>query len=201
MVKKSVESSLTADNECAICQTGSTVEKFVAPGMKSQLSTKLCLECKEKVNQHFLAETQDSNIVRAITWGVLAAAVGSAVWYFVAIWTGLEIGYLAIGLGLWIGLAVHFGSGKKKGRRLQIISLILTFLAIIIAKKLIFDYYLNDYLQGHLADFQDFVVGQKVSVSFFAVEFWQSVASIKGLLISLLGLVVAFVICAPRKLK
>lgn len=177
MTKTFTESNRVTSHDCAICQTGSTVEKFVAPGINNQLNGKLCLACKEKVNQYFLAETQNPNIVGAMIWGVLAAVVGSAAWYLVAIWTGLEISYVAIALGLWLGLAVHLGSGKKKGRRLQIICLILTFLAIIMAKKLLVD------------------------EPIFSLEFWRGVISIKGLFISFIGLVVAFVICAPRKLK
>lgn len=185
---------------CAMCQKEGTTDQFVTlQGNKGQ-SIYLCPECKQKANQTFNDETRNPNILLAIVAGAIAAAIGGVVWYFVAIGTGMEIGYISLGLGYIIGFGVYLGAGKKRGHQLQIIAALLAVISIIIIEKFIFDYFANDYVQSHLSEFPGFSAGQKISVSFFEPEFWKNFVSPIGLLIYAIGIYLAYKFPKPRKI-
>ncbi len=63
-----------------------------------------------------LQEIRDNqNLMMGLLGGVLAAAVGAAVWAVVTVFTGYQIGFMAIGVGLLVGFAVRlFGKGIDK---------------------------------------------------------------------------------------
>jgi hypothetical protein len=48
-----------------------------------------------------------SNIIMAIIGGAVAAVVGAAIWAAIAYLTGYEIGWIAIGVGALVGIAVR----------------------------------------------------------------------------------------------
>jgi len=198
--KITIGSEVGVKVNCAMCQKEGTTDQFVTlQGNKGQ-SIYLCPECKQKANQSFEDETKNPNILLAIVVGAIAAAIGGIVWYFVAIGTGMEIGYISLGLGYVIGFGVYLGAGKKRGHQLQIISALLAVVAIIVIEKFIFDHFLNEYIQNNPAEFPDFPVGQSISISFFEPEFWKSFVSPIGLLIYAIGIYLAYKFPKPRKI-
>jgi len=185
---------------CSMCQKQGTTNEFITlQGAKGQ-STYLCPDCREKTKQAFEAETKDPNIFLAILAGAVGAAIGGVVWYFVAIGTGREIGYISIGMGYLVGYGVHLGAGKKRGQRLQIIAALLMAVAIIVTEKYIFDFFLNDYIKNNPGEFPDIAPGEKVAVSLLEPELWKSFISPIGLLIYAFGIYIAYKFCKPRKI-
>jgi hypothetical protein len=65
-----------------------------------------------------------------VLFGLGAAAAGSAIYAAVAMITGLEIGLIAILVGIMVGKAVRAGSGGRGGRPQQITAVLLTYFAI-----------------------------------------------------------------------
>lgn len=185
---------------CSMCQKEGTTDQFITlQGNKGQ-NVYLCPECKEKANKSFEDETKNPNILLAIVVGAIGAVIGGVIWYFVAIGTGKEIGYISLGMGYLVGFGVYFGAGKKRGHQLQIIAALLAVVAIIVTEKFIFDYFLNDYVQSHLSEFPNLSPGQSISVSFFEPEFWKNFVSPIGLLIYAIGIYLAYKFPKPRKI-
>ena len=205
-MENSVQDKITIGSEvgktvrCSMCQKeGTTDQFFTLQGHKGQ-NVHLCPECKEKANQTFESETKNPNIILAVVLGSIGAVIGGLVWYFVAIGTGKEIGYISLGMGYLVGFGVHFGSGKKRGHQLQIISAFLVVVAIIMTEKFIFEYFLNDYVQNHLSEFPNISQGQLISIGFFEPAFWKTFLSPIGLFIYAIGIYLAYRFCKPRKI-
>ncbi len=185
---------------CSMCQKEGTTDQFITLQGNKGKNVYLCPECKVKANQAFEDETKNPNILLAVVVGAIGAAIGGVVWYFVAIGTGKEIGYISLGMGYLVGFGVYFGAGKKRGHQLQIIAAFLAVVAIIVTEKFIFDYFLNDYVQNHLSEFPNLAPGQSISVSFFEPEFWKNFVSPIGLLIYAIGIYLAYKFPKPRKI-
>jgi hypothetical protein len=83
-------------------------------------------------------EFSGSALVPAILGGLLAAIIGGAVWGGIAIFTGYEVGYVALGVGFLCGLGVVLFTGGKKGMPLQMIAVVTSVLGIVIGKYMSF---------------------------------------------------------------
>jgi len=77
--------------------------------------------------------TPASRALRALVLGSAAAILSAATWYAVIVWTGRELGLLAVGVGLLVGAAVRRGSFRRGGWRYQALAMALTYLAIVTA--------------------------------------------------------------------
>jgi hypothetical protein len=77
-------------------------------------------------------------LVPAILGGLLAAIIGGAVWGGIAIFTGYEVGYVALGVGFLCGMGVVMFTGGKKGMPLQMIAVVTSVLGIVIGKYVSF---------------------------------------------------------------
>ena len=61
----------------------------------------------------------------AVIAALVAAVVGGVIWALVAHWTDYEYGYVAWGIGILVGLAVLYASGKRRGNiGLQVIAVL-----------------------------------------------------------------------------
>lgn len=198
--KITIGSEVGVKVNCSTCQKEGTTDQFTTLQNDKKENVFLCAECKEKMNTAFEDETKNPNFLLGVVGGGVGALIGGIIWYFVAIGTGMEIGYISLGLGYLVGFGVYLGAGKKRGHQLQIISALLATIAIIVTEKFLFDYFLNDYIQNHPAEFSDFPAGQSVSVSFFESEFWKSFISPVGLLIYTIGIYLAYKFCKPKKI-
>lgn len=185
---------------CADCQRiipGS--EAHVFRGKKGE-DVYMCAGCKEKVDAQFRAETENPKIMGALILGVLAGVVGAVVWFLVEVLTGYQIGYLAMGVGWLIGQAVVWGSGKKRGQVLQLMSAGIALLSIWIATYSSNIYSANRYWAQEAAkqgeSFEGFYL-----ISPFDPEMLKAMISPIGLLIWGIGLYIAFRIPQVRKLN
>lgn len=71
-----------------------------------------------------------SRLAGAVVLGGLGAIAGAAIYLGVAYFTGYEVGLIAILVGFIVGKAVFVGSGKRGGRRYQVLATVLTYFAI-----------------------------------------------------------------------
>lgn len=184
---------------CSMCNKEGTTDQFVTLQSHKGGNVYLCPECRIKTNDAFEAETKNPNVVLGVILGAVGAVLGGLVWYFVAVGAEREIGYISLGLGYLVGMGVYLGSGKKRGHKLQIISAVITLLAIFVTEKFIFDYFLNQYVQAHISEFPQ-MAGQSVSVSFFNPDFLTNLVTPIGLLIYAVGIYFAYKVCKPRKI-
>lgn len=53
------------------------------------------------------------NLPKAIICGLLACFVGAFAWGIVSVTTGYQIGYMAIGVGFIVGMAMRWGNGRR----------------------------------------------------------------------------------------
>lgn len=57
-------------------------------------------------------QVPDSSLPLAVVGGAVAALIGAALWALITVTTGYQIGFMAIGVGFLVGLAVrHLGKG------------------------------------------------------------------------------------------
>ena len=77
----------------------------------------------------------------AVAGGLAGAILGGAIWYYSITLTGWMLGIVAIGIGYLVGYGVIYGSGQKRAKKLQILSCILTFIALLFGQYLIMQYY------------------------------------------------------------
>ena len=179
---------------CAQCQ------RSVAPGEYYTYKGKggelyLCGACRESVEQTFQAETKGLNLVMAILLGVIGAAAAGAIWHFIVVFTGYEIGYVAIGVGYCVGFAVHWGSGRKRGAVLQFLSAGLTLVTLLAASYFTFLHLLRKYL---LEQKMEGYTGQFFFISPLEPDFLKGLVSPIGLVIWAIALYVAFSVPKPR---
>jgi hypothetical protein len=77
----------------------------------------------------------------ALVLGLSAAVISALVWYLFVVLTHYQIGFVAVGVGLLIGVAVRFGAGGKRGITLQFISVAIALLAMGTSEYLIIHYF------------------------------------------------------------
>ena len=76
-------------------------------------------------------------LTRALLFGLIAAAVGGAIWFGIVWVTDRELAIVAIVIGFLVGQAVVIGAGRRYGHRLQALSVVLTLGAMVLAEYLI----------------------------------------------------------------
>jgi len=93
----------------------------------------VCPSCQGRIVGARAEGSGVGRLVVATLLGVGAAAVGAIVWYGIREVTGYEVGLVAIGVGLLVGVAVQRGSGGRGGVPYQILAVVLTYLSIVSA--------------------------------------------------------------------
>jgi hypothetical protein len=119
------EVSASADTGplCVVCKrpTGNTY--FHAQGQV------VCPLCADRIQSGQQAPPPIS-VARAFLYGAGAALGGCILYATVAIVTGLEIGLIAIVVGVMVGKAIRHASHGRGGRPQQILAVVLTYFAI-----------------------------------------------------------------------
>jgi hypothetical protein len=192
---------------CAQCQKTLTVGERHAFKGKDGKDVYFCEECIHNINKALEEETKNSNLIGALGIGFFGAALGGALWYIITVSIQREIGYIGIGLGYLIGNAVMFGAGKKRGIKLQGISALLTFFAIIISELFIFAHFSVPVLREagfeitELDLMTNLVLGSGEFKNIFMSEFMRAALSPIGLLIWGISVYTAFRVPQAHKLK
>jgi hypothetical protein len=108
-----------------------------------------CPACAQRMREHGTDDTHAA-FVRAIVFGLGAAALGLILYATFSIVTGITIGYASLAVGWLVGKAMMKGSGGANGRRYQIAAALLTYAAVSLARIPIWIHYDPD-LQANLA--------------------------------------------------
>lgn len=91
----------------------------------------VCERCRYAIESRFNSGSGAGRFARAVGLGLLAAAIGSALYYGIGALTGYEFGLIAIVVGLMVGAAVRRGSNGRGGWAYQTLAMALTYLAIV----------------------------------------------------------------------
>jgi hypothetical protein len=104
-----------------------------------------CAACRRPLDQYFeiggtmicaacarsLAGGPDSGaLLRALAYGGGAAVLGTIVWFGILMALDMQLGLVAIAVGLFVGWAVRKGSGGRGGWQLQALAMALTYVSI-----------------------------------------------------------------------
>ena len=73
-------------------------------------------------------------LVRALFYGGGAALLSTIVWYLIIKFANMELGLIAIGVGLFIGMAVRKGAAGRGGWKYQALAMLLTYGATTLSK-------------------------------------------------------------------
>lgn len=101
LVCKRTNAAPDFEGECADYQKDEELEK-VAPTPRPE-------DYSIPVDKNQLLAEQ--NLPKALILGVLACIIGAVAWGLVSVSTGYQIGYMAIGVGFLVGIAMRQGKG------------------------------------------------------------------------------------------
>ena len=110
---------------CSQCRTEITDSYYEVDGA---IACESCRQQREFERDHVPTTRR---LVRSVTFGTVAAAVGTALYWGVSALTGYEVGLIAIAVGFMVGLAVRAGSYAKGGWLYQTIAVALTYASIV----------------------------------------------------------------------
>ena len=91
----------------------------------------VCEACKYTIESRMTEGSGAGSFVRATGAGLVAAALGAALYYAITAISGYEFGLIAIVVGFGVGSAVRWGSNGRGGKRYQALAMALTYLAIV----------------------------------------------------------------------
>ena len=91
----------------------------------------VCAPCRDKIEAMFHQGSRLGRGIKAVLFGTIAAALGAILYYAIMRITGLNIGLVAVVVGLMVGGAVKAGSGNRGGRFYQLLAVFLTYSAIV----------------------------------------------------------------------
>ncbi len=91
----------------------------------------VCGPCRQRIEEAFRGGSRLARGMRSLLYGTLAAMAGAVVYYLIVRVTGLNIGLIAIVVGLMVGGGVRRGSGNRGGRFYQLLALLLTYSSIV----------------------------------------------------------------------
>ncbi len=159
----------------------------------------MCANCKVQLAATIEAESKSLNTAKAFFYGFVAATLGGLAWYFIALFTGYEIGLVAIAIGYLVIKAILMGSGNRTTTSLQITGMILTLLAIVGANYFLGVHYIHEQM---LIDYpkDDELIILISSLIAAAIGFFQYAISPIGLFIWGIALYVVYGGLKPIKI-
>jgi len=89
---------------------------------------------------------EGANMPRALLYGLVAGAIGAAIWFAIVVLTERELGLVAVIIGALVGTGVLVGSGNKRNVRLQLLSVLITLAAMTAAEYFIVRHFVVAYL-------------------------------------------------------
>ena len=90
----------------------------------------ICHSCRQQVEASFRGGSGLARFLKASLFGLASAVLGAALYFIVCRVTGLNIGLVAIVVGLMVGGAVRKGTGNRGGVLYQILAVFLAYFAI-----------------------------------------------------------------------
>lgn len=90
-----------------------------------------CEQCRWRLDVEGGAGSAIGRFLKATLFGVVAGALGGALYYAVRALTGYEFGLIAVVVGVLVGGAVRMGSARRGGVPYQLLAMFLTYASII----------------------------------------------------------------------
>jgi hypothetical protein len=90
----------------------------------------ICAACHPRVASPVSIQASRGRFSRALGFGIVAAAVGAAIYFSVLAATGRDVALVALIIGFLVGKAVRVGARGRGGRRYQWLAVMLTYTAI-----------------------------------------------------------------------
>ena len=84
----------------------------------------------------------EQNLLGGVIAGFVAAVIGSGVWAFVTVLTGYQIGWMAVGVGFLVGIAVRF-TGKGIERSFGVAGALLALFGCLLGNLLTICYFIS----------------------------------------------------------
>lgn len=106
---------------------------------------------------------------RWLIGGLIGGLVGAAVWVAIGYYANAEVGYVAWGIGLLVGLGVRFAAasdGEEPSPVQGVLAAGIALVAILGAKYLVVDLLVNDVLDGDMALMADDVGANDMIVTY-----------------------------------
>jgi hypothetical protein len=157
-----------------------------------------CPGCAEKMRGE-LAKDTHAAFVRALVFGTGAAILGMILYATFAIVTGIVIGYASLAVGWIIGKAMIKGSNGAAGTRYQVVAVLLTYLAVALARVPIW-IHATPRFQEHLVPVSLALV--PIALMFPFTRFADNpFGGVLGLVILFVGLSIAWKMTAARPME
>jgi xanthosine utilization system XapX-like protein len=83
-------------------------------------------------------------LLPALLAGLVAAIVGGVAWGLIVKWTDYEVGFVAWGIGLLVGIAVATATRGVRGPLFQVVAVLCALLGILLGKYLSFAWVLQE---------------------------------------------------------
>ncbi len=90
----------------------------------------VCPACCSNIQTELASGSGTGRFLKALLFGIPAAALGAGIYYGISAATGYEFGLVAIVIGLMVGAAVRAGAKRRGGWLYQTIAVVLTYMAI-----------------------------------------------------------------------
>ena len=122
---------------CKECRT------LIAAGQDHEVTEDgvFCRHCYDALRQQIVevvsSQMRNVNYPMAFVLGLAGAAAGVVAWWGFTVLTEIAFGFVAIVIGLAVGKGVIFGSGGKRSRGLQIMSVAISTVAFFYASYLV----------------------------------------------------------------
>ena len=163
---------------------------------KRSPATILCQNCAEIVENKWQAETENPNLLGAVSLALGAGGIIAVVWYLAVTWINHELGLIAVVTGWLIAQAAMLGSGRKRGRAVQIISAVITLLVILLNEYLVLRYFLIVELKADPSSVPILLPVDLLQFLWYGIKLQPL-----NLLFWAIGLYLAFVIPTSRQLQ
>jgi hypothetical protein len=175
-----------ADAACTTCKRPLGATYYQANGVV------ICELCRAAIEAEWNAGTTASRFLRALGWGLGAAALGAVVYFAFPLITGFQLSLIAIGVGYVVGRAVRKGSGGRGGPAYQALAVFLTYTAIV------FSYGLFIVKEADAITFDAFVM---LIPFLYTIPFRDVGSNILNVIIIAIGLYEAWVLNKPGALS
>jgi hypothetical protein len=90
-------------------------------------------ERKAALDQRRGAAIADERFGAGLAAGLVAAVIGAAAWALVAFYSGYELGWLAIGIGFLVGMAIRV-AGRGASNRFGVMGAVLSLASVLLGK-------------------------------------------------------------------
>ena len=109
---------------CSACKTPITDLYFETGGRI------VCASCRDRIESALRGGSRLTRVLKALVFGTIAAVAGAFLYHAIMTITGLNIGLVAVVVGVLVGGAVKAGSAGRGGRFYQLLAVFLTYSAI-----------------------------------------------------------------------